>query len=1316
MEILGPLVVTGKITANAVAVETTSMEGLFLSASGDLTKRALGTMALQSASNYLTSVGLNLPGIFNITNPTATPANSTLTAALANQTANTVFAGPNGASGTPIFRALVAEDIPTIAISKVSGLQTALDTKLSGYGTVNYLAKYTGVAGLGNSQIFDNGTNVAIGHTSPATKLDIDGTLTLRNGSVVTSSMAGGVSVNGTARSFVFNYNSSTTNEGFLFRNINAGTNLMFLRADGNVGVGNIAPAYKIDVTGTGRFTGDVIFDTNAIVATAPTSGNHLTNKTYVDGKTWDILNINGLQAAIDNKWTLGGNALASTGYFGSTTNQDINFIRNGIAGLTLTSTGVTALKGLAVGRLSGQSGGWDSLAVFGGNVTIGGRNSPAQGSYDLNFAAYTLLDNANNVSRKARMKFGYYDAVNFVDKFNRTIEYWRSDSSIVVGSHTSAIGNLDTSAPVEANSIYIASDGATSIGQQDKEGYKFLVNGSVRFKSTLDVTTSITTPLIIGGTGAASGLVYKATSGVGTSSYHSFVVGNNGAVEALRIDNSGNVGIGTASPAYKFDVNGTGHFAGNVTFDANAILSTAPTSGSHLTNKTYVDAKIAGTTNYVVKFTSASAIGNSQIFDNGANVAIGHAVPTTKLDIDGTLTLRSGAIVTSSLVGGVDVNGLARSFRFIYNSSSTTEGFNFWNANSSTNLMHIQGNGNVIIGGTTTTYKLDVNGTGRFTGIVQFDAIPSCAINATTGSHLVNLSTLMAYTSGIKYDTVKVRTVAMSNITLSGHQTISGYTTSGSDRVLVMGQTTASQNGVYISGSGAWTRDTNFDTDTEIRGAIHSIQSGTYAGYKYINANTSAITVGTTAIVYTEFSSLVETDPVFTASAAYNVTSTKISNWDTAFSWGNHASAGYGLASSISGTTNRLAKFTSAGAVGNSQIFDDGTNVAIGHTSPATKLDIDGTLTLRNGSVVTSSMAGGVSVNGTARSFVFNYNSSTTNEGFLFKNTNAGTNLMFLRADGNVGIGNIAPAYKFDVSGTGRFTADVLFGADINITGKIKLNGSTGVDHQFIKFNGTNTEWAYMNTGELQDKNDIVMLGNYAGERGFQLYSDAAKTCAEGIVFTNPDTGVIGLHGYKYDGEVREYGINIDRDGLLYHRKLNKTRARILTTDDILTGGGGTVYTGANPIIVNNTTISIATASATQTGALSAADWNAFNSKIGDGSTLQYGLTLKSKTYTSSPSVLPALFLAREHDNVLDATNVGSILYSPSNAYSEKNIAISGQGSLGVAVSADSGNIRVKTVSGKLYIQDKEIDFSGFATGKVLKATSSTKAEWVNP
>ena len=42
------------------------------------------------------------------------------------------------------------------------------------------------------------------------------------------------------------------------------------------------------------------------------------------------------------------------------------------------------------------------------------------------------------------------------------------------------------------------------------------------------------------------------------------------------------------------------------------------------------------------------------------------------------------------------------------------------------------------------------------------------------------------------------------------------------------------------------------------------------------------------------------ESDPVFTASAAFGITTTNISNWNTAYGWGNHASAGYALSSSL--------------------------------------------------------------------------------------------------------------------------------------------------------------------------------------------------------------------------------------------------------------------------------------------------------------------------------------------------------------------------------------------------------------------------------
>ena len=54
------------------------------------------------------------------------------------RTANTVLAAPNGSAGSATFRKLVAADIPALAISKITSLQTTLDGKAAKSHTHNY--------------------------------------------------------------------------------------------------------------------------------------------------------------------------------------------------------------------------------------------------------------------------------------------------------------------------------------------------------------------------------------------------------------------------------------------------------------------------------------------------------------------------------------------------------------------------------------------------------------------------------------------------------------------------------------------------------------------------------------------------------------------------------------------------------------------------------------------------------------------------------------------------------------------------------------------------------------------------------------------------------------------------------------------------------------------------------------------------------------------------------------------------------------------------------------------------------------------------
>ena len=97
------------------------------------------------------------------------------------------------------------------------------------------------------------------------------------------------------------------------------------------------------------------------------------------------------------------------------------------------------------------------------------------------------------------------------------------------------------------------------------------------------------------------------------------------------------------------------------------------------------------------------------------------------------------------------------------------------------------------------------------------------------------------------------VETVATSDITLSGEQTLNSVLTSGS-RVGVVAQSTASENGIYVSAAGAWSRAADADADAEVtQGLAFYVADGDKKGSAYIITTPDPITVDTTDITFTE-------------------------------------------------------------------------------------------------------------------------------------------------------------------------------------------------------------------------------------------------------------------------------------------------------------------------------------------------------------------------------------------------------------------------------------------------------------------------------
>ena len=225
-----------------------------------------------------------------------------------------------------------------------------------------------------------------------------------------------------------------------------------------------------------------------------------------------------------------------------------------------------------------------------------------------------------------------------------------------------------------------------------------------------------------------------------------------------------------------------------------------------------------------------------------------------------GALTIASGSVENSMLAGSI-ANAKLTNSAVTVGSTSISLGASATAIAGVTELTvdNLNVNGNTIA--TTNTngnLVLDPNGTGtidvssaRITSLATPTQTTDAATKAYVDAQLQGLD--------VK-NSVRVATTANGTLSsaFANNSTVDGVTLATGDRILLKDQSTGSENGIYtVNSSGAPTRATDFDADSEVTGGtFFFVEEGTVnADNGFVMTNDGTVTVGSTALVFTQFS-----------------------------------------------------------------------------------------------------------------------------------------------------------------------------------------------------------------------------------------------------------------------------------------------------------------------------------------------------------------------------------------------------------------------------------------------------------------------------